>query len=85
MAEYESDELASNSDDDRKIRRAEARALSRKRKISTGRGYGNMPTATATSNSSLFETFRPFRSMLRLFRIRVHQCLSKSNLTILVL
>ncbi|XP_045174474.2 uncharacterized protein LOC123535789 [Mercenaria mercenaria] len=67
VAEYESDELASDSDDDRKIRRAEARALSKKRKLSTGRA-SVAPTATTTSSSSQFHTFRPFR------RVQCYAC-----------
>ncbi|XP_060569253.1 uncharacterized protein LOC132727703 [Ruditapes philippinarum] len=58
VAEYESDDLASDSDDDRKIRRAEARALSKKRKLSSSRASA---TNSISTTSSQFETFRPFR------------------------
>ena len=53
MDEYDNDDYASESDDQRKIRAAKNRAMRRiSRNRQDGRPFFNLPTATVTSGST---------------------------------
>lgn len=75
--EYESDELAENSEDEKKLRSAERRALA-KMKVKAGQPKRAKPTATFTRSTANFVPQRnmntpmvpqqPFRSFQRSFR-----------------